>query len=348
MDQQHALVPVTDEPLNAETPLVALLDELTPAKLVYVRNHFAIPAINERTWSLSVDGMVERHLSLSLKELQAMETRRLNVTLECAGNGRKMMDPLPGGTLWGYGAVSIVQFIGTPLKNVLQKAGLQDEVIEIMFQGGDSGEVAHGRSESFSRSLPMEVALHPDTLLAWGMNGEPLSPEHGFPLRVVVPGWYGMASVKWLTKISAMNKPFEGYFQNEHYVYSEDQVAPESAPVRHIQPRALIVQPVNDTGIRRQEEALIEGISWSGYGSIVQVEVSVDGGDRWQEAELGPQRSRYDVQSWQFLWVPERVGSAVLMCRARDSGGNIQPDGQRWNRLGYGNNGPQKVMLRVT
>lgn len=241
--QSAELVALTAEPYNAEPPRSALPTDLTPRDLVYVRNHFEVPRIELENWSLVVSGSAAEPIEFSFCEVRQLPHKTLRVALECAGNGRNRMHPVPDGTPWGYGAVSIVEFAGTSLRNVLHEAGIPDGALEVAFEGTDRGEVELGRIESFARSLPLDVALETDTLLAWDMNGRPLSPEHGFPLRLVVPGWYGMASVKWLKRVTPMTEPFRGFFQNDRYVYLEEQGTRDGEPVRRMRPRSLIVTP---------------------------------------------------------------------------------------------------------
>ena len=190
------------------------------------------------------------------------------------------MDPAPPGTPWGYGAVSVVEFTGTPLSNLLEQAGFSNDAVEVIFHGADKGEVMPGRTEQYIRSLPLEFALKPDTILAWEINGEPLSVDHGFPLRLVVPSWYGMASVKWLEKIAVSEDKFSGFFQDEQYVYSEEQGTPAGEPVRTIRVRSLILES------KRMEDNVVEisGIAWSGEGTISKVELS------WDEGKSGEKR----------------------------------------------------------
>ena len=346
-NQSLQLVPVTEDPYNAETPLSALADEVTSSDLVYVRDHFDIPQLDEARWSLDVNGAVEKPFSISYAEIQTLETKTLALTLECAGNARLQMDPLPKGTLWGYGAVSIVEFTGTPLVNVLKMVDISDRAVEVLFRGADRGDVKPGRNESYARSLNLDMALNLDTLLAWEMNGKPLSPEHGYPMRLVVPGWYGMASVKWLAEVTFLTEPFNGFFQKEHYVYLDEEGTQDGDPVQHIRTRSLIVSPGDGTVLSKGAAEVIEGIAWSGYGSITQVDVSVDGGDQWLEVELGPPSTSHGVQRWRFKWLPQIPGEYTLLSRATDAVGNVQPESQISNRLGYGNNGPQAVVVSV-
>jgi DMSO/TMAO reductase YedYZ molybdopterin-dependent catalytic subunit len=235
-------------PYNAETPLPALLDEVTDSDLVYVRNHFDVPKIDASDWMLELGGAVESPQAFSLSDITALPAKTLRMTLECAGNGRASMDPVPAGTRWGYGAVSAVEFSGTPLSNLLDQAGISKKAAEVVFHGADKGEPMPGRTEQYVRSLPLDVALKPDTILAWEMNGAPLSMNHGYPLRLVVPSWYGMASVKWLNQIIVSKEIFSGFFQDEQYVYVEEEGTPEGEPVRSIRVRSLILDSTQKEG----------------------------------------------------------------------------------------------------
>ena len=326
---------VSDSPYNAETPLPALLYEVTPSELVYVRNHFDVPELKASEWNLRLTGAIHESRSISYLDLTKLPAKTLRMTLECAGNGRARMDPSPEGTPWGYGAVSVVEFAGTSLSNVLDLVEISEDAAEVVFHGADQGEVASGRMEPYVRSLPMEVAFNPDTILAWEMNGEPLTANHGFPLRLVVPDWYGMASVKWLEQIVVSQDRFRGFFQNEHYVYSEEDGTPEGEPVRHIRVRSLIL----NAALKEEGKFEIIGIAWTGEGIISKVEISWDSGNEWHEAELASSRSAFDTQRWRFLWTVEEGKEFEFVTRAADSAGNIQPLKDRWNRGGYGNNG---------
>lgn len=343
---EKSLEPVTEEPLNAATPVTALRDPVTPASLVYVRNHFAMPEIDPEDWRLVVGGAVSNPVTFSLEELKSHPVRSVTMALECAGNGRQAMSPKPPGTPWGYGAISVVRFTGTPLALILEAAGVARQAVEVLFRGADAGDVADGRRVQFARSLPLDAALAADPLLAWDMNNEPLTREHGFPLRVVVPGWYGMAAVKWLEQIDVVTEPFGGFFQKEHYVYSEESGVAEGEPVRRIRVRSLIAGPASGAVLELGPH-MVEGIAWSGHGPITRVEVSADGGGNWQEAVLEPAPGRYGALRWSYSWTPTQPGSYTLLSRATDASGNGQPASQRWNRLGYGNNGPQAVTVQV-
>jgi DMSO/TMAO reductase YedYZ molybdopterin-dependent catalytic subunit len=260
--------------------------------------------------------------------------RSLTVTLECAGNGRTSMAPLPEGEPWGQGALGTAVWKGVPLAKVLARAGLRPDVVEVLIEGAD-GE---GRKR-FARSLPMSKALHPDTLLALEMNGAPLTRSHGAPVRLIVPGWYGMASVKWVSRIEALTEPFEGHYQRERYVYDlSDGRAPE--PVTRMRVKSMITSPEEGTRVA-PGRVVVQGMAWSGERRVVQVELAVDGGESWRQATLleAPRPSAW--VRWAFTWENAAPGRHTLRARATDEAGETQPEAALWNRLGYGNNAVQ-------
>jgi sulfite oxidase len=346
-ENQSALVPIESNPFNAETPMQALTKPITPAHLFYVRNHFDVPRIDGERWRLTVDGEVRRRLQFSLKELQSLPKRTLGITLECAGNGRTQMVPIPKGTPFAHGAVGTARFTGTPLSLLLDQVAPRSEAVEVLFVGADEGKVESGRVESFARSLPLDVAYKSDALLALEMNDEALLPEHGFPVRLVVPRWYGMASVKWLTEISVLRTPFRGY-QQEQYVYLRERGSQvlERVPVTLMKVRAVIGHPLDDTAVAIRPIE-IAGTAWSGFGSIRSVEVSVDNGQSWNLAEIQAAVSPHAATPWHFTWNAERRGRHTLMARATDSAGNTQPIDPVWNERGYGNNAVHSVRITV-
>ncbi len=342
--ERRALVPIESDPYNAETPLAALRAAETPTSLVYVRNHYGAPQIEGESWRLSVEGAVENPLELTLADLHTLEQRSLVVAMECAGNGRMAMDPRPPGTPWTLGAVSSVSFTGVSLTEVLQWARPVPETVEVLFEGADRGEVEPGREEAYRRSLPGAVARHPDTLLAWQMGGALLTRNHGAPLRLVVPGWYGMASVKWLTRIVVLADSFDGYYQRERYVYVGERGISDGTPVTLIRVRSVIAQPM-DGEVLSAGPIEIAGTAWSGAGRVVRVEVSIDGGATWIDSDLGRSPSAYSATPWR-LTVMADPGAYLIMARATDESGARQPERPVWNKHGYANNAVQTV--RVT
>ncbi len=346
--EQPELLVVREEPRNAETPLTEQVGTITPNRLFYIRSHYTAPKLGAEEWRLRVEGEVRRPRQLTFADLLDLPTRSLIVTTECAGNGRFAMSPKAAGEQWQYGAVSTAEWTGAPLHLVLAQAGLGDRVKEILFEGADRG--AEEKSEpvtAFERSLPLGTALHPDTLLAYRMNGEPLPVDHGFPVRLIVPGWYGVASVKWLTRIEALTKPFSGYYQTERYV----MVHPERGdatptPLTAARVRSVITTPKPDAVLPRGSH-IVRGMAWSGAAPIARVEVSTDGGATWKPAERLDEALPYAWRRWQFTWEAGTPGQVTLRSRAVDEAGNTQPTQPEWNYLGYGNNAVQTVEVTI-
>jgi DMSO/TMAO reductase YedYZ molybdopterin-dependent catalytic subunit len=349
---QHAidagLVVHRAHPLNCETPLPELVGGVVmPTARFYVRNNFPIPNLDPSGFRLQVTGLVERPLTLSLHDLHNMRSHAEVVTLECAGNGRTQFDPPVPGERWQYGAVSTAEWSGVPLADILDRAGVRAGACEVRFRGADGGEVDNKRgSIRFERSLTADQARGSGAILAYAMNGEPLPIQHGFPLRLVVPGWYGVASVKWLTEIEVTDQPFQGHYQTEKYVYYWDRTGKDTRePVTLQRVRALITDPApgQEAG---PGELVVRGLAWSGAAPIAKVEVSVNGGD-WHEARLVGERQRHSWQWWELVATFDRPGDVTLRARATDLAGRTQPERAEWNRLGYGNNGIHEVTARI-
>jgi sulfane dehydrogenase subunit SoxC len=335
---------------NHGMPLEALRYPVTPAGLHYLLIHYDIPAVDAAAFALTVGGRVERQLVLSLDELRARPAVELEVTIECAGNGRALL-PAPRSLSqpWLAEAVGTAAWRGAPLAPLLAEAEPLDDAVEVVFTGLDRG-MEGGEEQVFERSLTLAEALHGDALVAYEMNGAPLLPQHGFPLRLVVPGWYGMASVKWLAGITVAAEPFGGYQQAHAYRFRRSEDDP-GEPLTRIFPRALMVPP-GLAGFPERERTvdarpcLIEGRAWSGWAPVETVEVSTDGGATWAAAALDSPGSRWAWRGWHFEWLA-RAGEHVLCCRARDGAGNTQPDEAEWNVGGYANNGVQRVPVTV-
>ncbi len=327
---------VTREPLNAETPLDRQLGLVTPAGRHYVRTHFGIPAAPS---SLAVGGTVERPFEISPEELRGLPSRSLLVTLECAGNGRAFLDPPAPGEPWRLGAVGTAEWTGAQLAALLERARPRRETIEVLFRGADRGPLPHGKLASYERSLPLGRARDEDVLVAYAMNGEPLPPEHGAPFRLVVPGWYGMAAVKWLAEIIAIDVPFGGFYQADRYVIGDQ-------PLRAIRTRAVIVAPRDGERHSRQRME-VRGYAWSGEAPIARVALSTNGGATWRDTRLGPAVARHAWREWRLDWTPERSGAHTLIARATDAAGAEQPLAQRRNVLGYANNAAQPTRLII-
>ena len=332
---------------NRGMPLEALRYDITPTGLHYLLVHFDIPAVDAATWRLRLDGLVDRPLELSLADLRSRPRRTVPVTLECAGNGRARLQPRPLSNPWLLEAIGTAEWTGTPLGPLLDETGLRSEAIELVFTGQDRG-VQGGVEHDYQRSLSIANARRPEVLLVDEMNGEPLQPQHGFPVRLLVPGWYGMTSVKWLSRIEAVAEPFEGYQQATAYHYREDGDDP-GIPVSRIRVRALMAPPgIPDFFTRRRlvdaGPVTIRGRAWGGSGPVRRVEVGVDGA--WSEASLEAPIGDWAWRGWSFAWGAE-PGEHELACRATDADGEVQPLESPWNYQGMGNNGVQLVAVTV-
>jgi len=336
-------------PLNCETSLAALVGGVVmPNARFYMRNNFGMCNLDAAPFRLAIGGLVERSQSFTIRDLQNMRSKTQVVTLECAGNGRALFDRPTEGEKWGLGAVSTAEWTGVPLAEILDRAGVRPDAKEVLFRGADGGTVDGGSaSMRFERSLGLDDARDSDVLLAYAMNGEPLPAEHGYPLRLIVPRWYAVASVKWLTEIELIDRTFSGHYQGDKYRYEwERDGRTVSEPVTLQRVRALITEPTPQTEVRPGELA-IRGVAWSGAAPIARVEISVNGGD-WQDARLVSERHRASWQWWELITRVERSGDFTLRARATDLAGRTQPERAEWNRLGYGNNAIQEVPIRVS
>jgi len=337
---------------NHGTPLEALRYPITPVGLHYLLIHYDIPVVDEPSWRLEIGGSVDRPLSLSLDELRALPAVSVAATFECAGNGRALLRPRPISQPWLSEAVGTGEWRGVALRTVLEKAAVRDGSREVVFTGLDRG-LEGGEEQQYRRSLPIDEAMGQDALLAYELNGRPLPPQHGFPVRLVVPGWYGMANVKWLRAIELTAEPYRGYQNERSYRFRSSDDDP-GVPVTRIAPRALMVPPgIPDFMTRRRfvpiGGARLEGRAWSGWGPIDLVEVSADGGATWDAASLDPGAAdhRWQWQGWTYDWQPPGAGEYELCCRARDGAGNQQPLEASWNAGGYANNSVQRVAVTV-
>jgi len=335
-------------PLNCETSIPALIGgTVMPNARFYVRNHFQIPAIDAETFCLTVGGLVERPLSLSVRDLFNMPSRTHVVTLECAGNGRTRFSPPTPGEKWEFGAVSTAEWTGVPLTELLDRAGVRTEAKEVLFRGADLGMVEDRVDPiRFERSLAIDHARDGDVLLAYAMNGEPLPIHHGHPLRLVVPGWYAVASVKWLTEIELIDHAFAGHYQYDKYQYEwkrDGQIVREPVTLQAV--RCLITEPAPYQRLQ-PGELTIRGVAWSGAAPIARVEVSVADGT-WREAQLVGDRKRHSWQRWELITRVVAGGTVTIRARATDLAGRTQPDRVEWNRLGYGNNAIHDVTVHL-
>ena len=318
------------EPLNLEMPFSTLSGFNTPNESFYVRCHFPVPEITASKWSLKVEGEVEAPFSLSYEELLAMESRTVTATLECAGNNRMFLEPRVKGVQWELGAVGNASWTGIALSAVLARAKIKPAAIEVILEGADEGEIANPPRPAgricFARSLPLEKACA-DVLLAHTMNGKMLPAAHGFPLRAIVPGWYAMASVKWLRRIIVTDKAFAGYYQSIDYTYWKRTAGlPSLTPLAEQQIKAEIARPENGETVPAGTTVRVHGAAWSCDAEITKVEVSVDSGATWQGARLLGSSVKNAWRLWEYDWhPPASPGKQILYARATDSRGRVQP-----------------------
>ncbi len=335
---------------NHGMPMEALRYPVTPIGLHYLLTHYDIPVIDPATWRLRVGGLVDATLELSLDDVRAMPSSTRVLTMECAGNGRALLDPRPASQPWLLEAVGTGEWSGVELASVLALAGLADVAVEVLFTGADRG-VEGGVVQSYQRSLSVADAVGSGALLAYGLNGSPLPPQHGSPLRLVVPCWYGMTNVKWLTDITVLDTAFAGYQQSTSYRLRHDS-SEAGIPLMRMMPRSLMVPPgVPEFFTRTRSmsvgECTLAGRAWSGVAEIVAVEVSTDGGATWVAAELDAVPVAAGVwRGWTYRW-DAKAGGHELCSRATDAAGNRQPVQPEWNLGGYTNNAVQRVRVEV-
>jgi DMSO/TMAO reductase YedYZ molybdopterin-dependent catalytic subunit len=340
-EQHGGLIVRQKDPDNFESPFTSLDSFITPNELFYVRNHFTTPKLDQRSWRLKVEGAVNKSLELTYDQLRKLPSRTVTATLECAGNNRSYLQPQTKGVQWGLGAVGNATWTGVPLAAVLDRAGLAGSPVEVVLEGADEGELpADLRLKGkfhFARSLPLARAQKPQVLLAYKMNGRDLTAPHGFPLRAIVPGWYGVASIKWLRRLVVTDKPFTGFFQTFDYSYFvRNRGMPEVVPITELQVKAQIAQPIAGATLEAGKRYRVRGAAWTGDSHIAQVEVSTDGGRTWHKARLRDKPVRYSWCRWEFQWrVPSRTGSITLLARATDARGRLQPLQREADRRNY-------------
>src|SRR6266478_5665649 len=280
----------SENPLNLEMPFSDVDSFVTPTKSFYVRMHFPIPAIDRNAWWLQVEGEVEKPFAINYEQLMMLKSVTAPVTLECAGNNRNFLEPKVKGVQWHLGAVGTAEWAGVPLSTLLDRAIPKPNACEVIFEGSDGGMLEDPKSPpgelKFARSIPLEKARR-DVLLAYKMNGDDLPPEHGFPVRAIVPGWYAMASVKWLQRIIVSGRPFSGYYQTIDYAYwKRREDTAELSPVTEMQVKAEIAKPSQKETVPANSTMRIHGAAWASDAEIVRVEVSADGGSKWKEATI--------------------------------------------------------------
>jgi DMSO/TMAO reductase YedYZ molybdopterin-dependent catalytic subunit len=319
-----------ETPLNLEMPFEKLEGFLTPTESFYVRTHFPVPSIDRDAWWLRVEGDVENPFAINYEELLELQSVTVPVTLECAGNNRSFLDPKVKGVQWGLGAVGTAEWTGVPLSILLDRARVKATGCQLVLEGADGGMLQDPKSPpgelKFARSIPVEKACA-DVLLAYKMNGYDLPPEHGFPVRAIVPGWYAMASIKWLQRIILTDQPFTGYYQTIDYAYWKRREAiGELTPLSEMQVKAQIATPAQGDVVPANSSVRVHGAAWTSDGDITKVELSTDGGATWTEAKLLGKSDPNAWRLWEFNWhTPAAAGTQTLIARATDSVGRTQP-----------------------
>jgi DMSO/TMAO reductase YedYZ molybdopterin-dependent catalytic subunit len=343
----------SERPLTGSVPAHQHDFDVTPADRMFVRNNLLTPDIDASQHRLAVKGLVDKEISFSVDELKkAFPAVTLQGMLECAGAGRSNYQPAASGTPWGQtGGMGCPAWTGVRLADVLKAAGLKANAAHVAGQGGDPGMIA--TAAPVIRSVPLAKALEGNTLLAWDMNGASLPKIHGYPLRLVVPGWVGSASTKWVHTLSVLEAPFKGTYMTSSYVTPKwpvepgqkmpsDTVSAEAWPVK-----SMITFPAPNARIKGSERITLRGRAWVGEGAIERVEVSVDEGATWQHAKLDARGDRYAWRTFTFDYQPQRFGYLTFVARAWDDRGNAQPMVSAWNPLGYFWNGVHRVGIVI-
>ena len=329
------------DPENLEFPFDSLDSFLTPNESFYIRSHFQKPQIDMSAYRLRVEGAVDRPFEIGLDELRKLSKTTVTATLECAGNGRVLLIPQVPGAQWELGAVSNAEWTGVPLSALLERAGVHTTAMEVVLEGADKGEPKNDPKPPggtpYARSIPLGKARRPEVLIAFGMNGQDLPASHGAPVRAVVPGYYGMSSVKWLTRIHVVNEPFSGYWQTTDYAYWDRSGSiPVRRPLRDMQVKSQIARPTLRETLRSNTSYRVSGAAWTGDSDISKVELSTDGGKTWVDTKFIDQPLRFAWRRWEWDWrVPAGTGKYTLMSRASDSGGNAQPSQHNRDTGGY-------------
>jgi sulfite oxidase len=350
------MIVYSEEYITREMPMPLLKSWITPAEHFFVRNNEHMPEINLADWRLSVTGEVAHPLTLTMEELAKLEARSVTNTLECAGNGRAFFEPRIRAVPWTRGGVGNALFKGPPLETLLRLAGAKSAARHVAFRG----TALPSRDPQFIRSIPIDKAMDADTIVATHMNGLPLAPEHGYPARVLVPGWIGSASIKWLTEIRVMTHEFEGYYMDSAYRLpsragasgakepADPAAARRGSVITSLPVKSVIAMPADGSTIQAApQQARISGAAWAGTATVARVDISTDGGTSWQPAALGAEHARYAWRLWDFEWKPPREGTYVILSRATDSRGRRQPMEMQWNPEGYLWNAVDRVRVNV-
>jgi DMSO/TMAO reductase YedYZ molybdopterin-dependent catalytic subunit len=348
---KRPLILHNDRPEDLETQVRYYDTWLTPVDVFYVRQHIPRPApIDAGAYRLAVNGMVSKPLNLTLADLQRLPQQTIPATLECSGNGRAFFRPQVPGIQWSRGAVGNAEWSGPRVSDVLALAGADNAAPFLEIDGADIGA---GGTPDFIRSMAMKKAMDPSTVLALRMNGQPIPDIHGFPARLIVPGWCGASFVKWVTRLSPAAARHNGFFMNPAYRFPKTAVAPggtanaaDLEPIEGMPVKSTITAPEDQAALALGPQ-VIRGFAWAGEEAIERVEVSTDGGSRWSDAELSPQKLRFAWRLFQLRWQPANPGYYTILSRATDSSGRVQPVVPLWNPSGYLYNAIDRVGVKV-
>lgn len=339
-----------DRPEDLETPGEYFTNWVTPVDEFFVRQHIPRPEqIDPKTFRISITGMASRPRDVTLADLKALPQYTVPATLECTGNGRGFYTPKVPGIQWKRGAVGNAEWQGPRLSDVLKLAGMNESAAYVEFDGADMGVM---KTPDFIRSMPIKKAMHPATLIAITMNGE--TPQiHGFPARLIVPGWDGTSWVKWVTRITPQAQPNTGFFMNPGYRMPRIPLPP-GTPARPAELEVIEGMPVKSSITIPDDGAkfalgpiTVRGIAWAGEEAIERVDVSFDGGSKWQPAELSPQKLHFAWRLWHVDWTPSEPGYHTILSRATDTAGRVQPFVPAWNPSGYLWNGVDRIGITV-
>ncbi|GBG13079.1 protein-methionine-sulfoxide reductase catalytic subunit MsrP [Novimethylophilus kurashikiensis] len=356
---KRPLIKRTYRPINYETPIEYFSSVITPNDAFFVRWHLSqIPEIEDRAWRLDIGGEgVRQGMTLTLDQLKyEFEAAEITAVCQCAGNRRGLSNPHVPGVQWEKGAMGNAVWKGVRLKDVLARIGLDAKTVEIEFNGADTP--AYEKTPDFVKSLPLDKALHEDTLIAYEMNGAPLPHLNGGPVRMVVPGWAATYWVKKVVSIAALTRPAKSFWMSPAYriprdmfpgvrFTSQEKEGDATTPVTELVVNTLIVNLKDGQKLARGETVTAQGIAWDSGNGIARVEVSQDGGRQWQLAQLGTDHGRYSFRQWTFAWKPEAAGTHSLSVRATNNAGHTQPLEPQFNPAGYHNNAVQRITVEV-
>lgn len=345
------LVPLTTRPPNYESVRSTFTTRLTPLDRFYLRNHFDVPTVDPQAWRLQVKGLVEKPLLLGRADLERLPQVTVEAVLQCAGNGRGLFDPRVPGVQWRVGAVGNATWTGARLRDVLALSGPREHVRHLHLRGAE--EPPMSATPAFVRGIPIQKALHPDTLLALRMNGDPIPRYHGGPVRLVVPGWVADDWIKWLTFIEVSDREPEGYFYDTAYRFPIRPGAPgaavpadATAPMTRLNVKSIIGS-LSDGDVLRAGKHEVVGVAFSGEAGIAHVDVSFDGSSSWSRAALDGPPTPYGFRVFRCAWNPARSGRHVVVSRATDTSGATQPAAPVWNPAGYLHNATDRVAVEV-